>query len=269
MPGAASDAIDFANCDGAPETDQRGMTRPDPFAASPTACDAGAVEVNSGYVLDVEVVGNGSVSAAAAPAPLGGGGITDCDAAGGSDCVAVYADGDGVALVATPDPQFRLVWGGDCDGADGMTAVVTMDAARSCTATFGPDSVLALGLDDGTEHVGYGQTLAYLVTLGNFGDGGAAGVSLHGSVENGPLDAALQRWCATADGLTCSAAVEDGPFGIDAVDVAANDAVRWIVFLTLPATWSAPVIEYRVEASGAATVGDIDTVVLFRDGFER
>jgi len=78
--------------------------------------------------LDVTVVGNGRVDAA-------GGGI-----ACGSDCDEVYLHGAMVELTAMPGSrtiEFRGWSGGGCGGM-GATCMVTMDRARSVTATFGP-----------------------------------------------------------------------------------------------------------------------------------
>src|SRR5262249_48027268 len=68
----------------------------------------------------------------------------------GTSCTAAYAAGTAVVLSATPAPGSAFSgWGGACSGSG--TCQVTMDVARSVTATFGPVS-LAIGdvaLDEG------------------------------------------------------------------------------------------------------------------------
>ncbi|HET9049299.1 MAG TPA: choice-of-anchor Q domain-containing protein [Chiayiivirga sp.] len=129
LPGAGSAAIDAGTCTGAPVTDQRGVVRP-----QGAGCDIGAVEVEQ-FALVVGVSGLGAVSAAATPLPVIGG-IAACTHSGGATCQAVYVEGASVSLDATPDVgQHWLAWGGDCSGASASTTV-TMDAAKTCTATF-------------------------------------------------------------------------------------------------------------------------------------
>jgi hypothetical protein len=54
-----------------------------------------------------------------------------------SQCTSVWDNGTQVSVDAQPSPGWRLVaWGGSCSGSDDCT--VTMDAAKSVTATFGP-----------------------------------------------------------------------------------------------------------------------------------
>lgn len=143
--------------------DQRGHARP-----QGAACDIGAFEYRQNR-LGVTSTGGGSVSAGAVPAPLQGG-IANCT----GSCSAEY-DGEltpVVTLTATPDAG-RLFsgWSGDCSGTSAITAV-TMDQARSCTATFMPSTVLVTpdagpngSLTPSTPQVvPFGSTLAFVVT---------------------------------------------------------------------------------------------------------
>ena len=75
------------------------------------------------YALTVATSGSGTVT---------GTGI-NC----GSDCTESYADGTSVTLTATPsDGSYFFGWGGACIGTG--SCVVTMNAAKSVTATFKP-----------------------------------------------------------------------------------------------------------------------------------
>lgn len=74
--------------------------------------------------LTVEVTGEGTVTSS--PAGI------DC----GDDCAAKYLLGESVTLTGTAADGWSLVgWGGDCSGSE-TTAVVVMDASKTCTATF-------------------------------------------------------------------------------------------------------------------------------------
>ncbi len=80
--------------------------------------------------LTVTTSGNGIVTSF----PTG----IDC----GADCTEDYGEGTVVTLTATPDPGWTFTaWSGDADCTDGE---VTMDMAKSCTATF--------DMSSGTQH---------------------------------------------------------------------------------------------------------------------
>ena len=83
----------------------------------------------AGYTLSVSKAGTGTGTVTSTPA-----GIT-C----GITCSANYANGTQVTLMATPDANVTFAgWSGACSGAG--TCTVTMDGAKSVTATFtGPD----------------------------------------------------------------------------------------------------------------------------------
>jgi hypothetical protein len=77
------------------------------------------------YVLTVTKTGRGAGPVTSDPAGL------DC----GADCLETYDYGVTVALTATPIPGYVFEgWSGDPDCLDGQ---VTMDANKTCTATFG------------------------------------------------------------------------------------------------------------------------------------
>ncbi len=79
------------------------------------------------FTLTVTTAGNGHVTSA--PAGI------DC----GADCSQLYTDGTLVTLTAAPDPGFRFDgWSEDCAGTE-PDAQVTMNADRTCHASFSPD----------------------------------------------------------------------------------------------------------------------------------
>ncbi len=76
------------------------------------------------YTLTVDKAGTGSGTVSSAPVGI------DC----GADCGEVYDSGTVVTLSTSPDVSSGFSgWSGDPDCSDGQ---VTMDAPRSCTATF-------------------------------------------------------------------------------------------------------------------------------------
>ncbi|GAK56054.1 polymorphic outer membrane protein [Candidatus Vecturithrix granuli] len=120
----AIDKIPFgtSGCGMTYTTDQRGTgySRPSPAGG---ACDIGAYEYQSvtTYILTVTTSGNGTVTST--PAGI------DC----GADCSESYVSGTAVSLSATADTGWTFsAWSGDCDASGN----VTMDAAKTCTATF-------------------------------------------------------------------------------------------------------------------------------------
>lgn len=134
LPTAGSPAIDAGGACAAPATDQRGIVRP-----QGAACDIGAVEVIVPFALGISVNGSGQVDAAASPAPLSGG-IAACTSAGGANCSATYTSGAVVSLTATPAANHHFVaWSDDCNTATPGTTV-TLDADKTCTASFAPDT---------------------------------------------------------------------------------------------------------------------------------
>ncbi len=114
----AIDAIPPISCTVA--TDQRGVTRPQPAAGD---CDIGAFEAGP-PILRVNKAGSGD-------------GTVTSDVAGincGADCAEWYDEDTPVTLTATPAGDFVFAgWSGDADCSDGQ---VTMDADKTCTATF-------------------------------------------------------------------------------------------------------------------------------------
>jgi subtilisin len=76
------------------------------------------------HLLTVNTVGDGTVA--------GKDGLINC----GEDCTASYQPGKTVTLTATPDANTLFMgWAGACSGQTKLVRV-TMDAAKSCTATF-------------------------------------------------------------------------------------------------------------------------------------
>lgn len=139
LPGDTSPAIDAGEDSVCPDSDQRGVARPQAgFRGGPLACDIGAVEfIGDVVTLAVAATGRGEVSAEAEPAPRKNG-IEAC-AEGGGVCSAGYQEGATVTLSTTaPSGWFLESWSGDCPGS-AATTTLTLDDDAQCTAHFGSD----------------------------------------------------------------------------------------------------------------------------------
>ena len=133
LPLAGSPLIDAGDPSGCTDADggslnvdQRGQPRPtDGDGDGTPRCDIGAVETAAvqAFILDVFVSTGGSIQST--PAGI------DCP----GDCSQAYADGTVVELTPVADAGSAFDgWSGDCSGTG--TCQVTMDQARSVTATF-------------------------------------------------------------------------------------------------------------------------------------
>ncbi|WP_083918733.1 Ig-like domain-containing protein [Rudaea cellulosilytica] len=164
LPSVGSMAIDAgidSVCTAAPVNgvDQRGIPRP-----QGAHCDSGAVEVVVPQTLSVGITGNGTVSAGATPAPQSGG-ISNCTNAGGANCSAIYAVGQGVTLTAIVPSGEHVTWGGACVSAgSAASATVTMSAAENCTATFALN-IATTTLTSLSLNSTYGQPVTFIATM--------------------------------------------------------------------------------------------------------
>lgn len=141
--------------------DQRGIERP-----QVGRCDIGAVERKPNISLSVEVSGGtaNSVSASASSL-LVTGGISTCTSSGGANCTASY-DGEAgtpgtITLTAAPATGHSFTgWGNACSAAGiNTTANITIDEARSCTASFSINSYTLSGTVSGLNGSGLGLNL--------------------------------------------------------------------------------------------------------------
>ena len=126
---------------------------------------------------------------------------------------------------------------------------------------------LSLGIDNGRAFASYGQTLDYVVTLGNSGNATAHDVSVS-SVLSAGLDAAHAHWACLdgGSGATCTA---NGVGAlVDTVTLPAGRSLTWIITVPVSVDTSDETVTVEVAATGAASVSDVDTLVIFREGFD-
>jgi alpha-tubulin suppressor-like RCC1 family protein len=139
------------------------------------------------------------------PVPTGGrvvsnGGYIDC----GLDCTETLLPDTPVSLTAQPDSGWRFErWSGDCTGT-GATAALSMNADKSCTASFAQQTA---------------QPTLTVVKTGTLA-GSVRILSSQGGIADGRIDC----------GTSCSAAYESGTGVLLRLDPALSDPppVQWI-----------------------------------------
>jgi len=138
---ADSPAIDAGNPNGCMDaegnllnTDQRGEPRSfDGNSDGTPVCDIGAYEYLIYQALTVDKAGTGDGLITSSPAGI------DC----GQDCSADLPQGSVVALTAEPSEGSSFMgWSGDCSGSGNCQ--ITLDAAKTVTATFEVDQMLTV-----------------------------------------------------------------------------------------------------------------------------
>lgn len=180
------------------------------------------------------------------------------DADGGFTFATPVAEGSGYDVTVSAQPP-----GQECTVSNGSGSVASAnvtDVAVTCADT---PADLVITVDDGSSYAQYGQPVDYLVTLTNNGGTTASDVTVSSTVSG--LDTAAAQWsCTPGGGATCTDK-GNGPFG-DTVTVPFNGTLSWIV--TIPVLSAAgDTVEFDVSAPGTSA-SDIDTVAIFRDGFE-
>jgi uncharacterized repeat protein (TIGR01451 family) len=151
------------------------------------------VESVDTYALDVTLSGTGSGTVTSSPAGI------NC----GIDCSETYGYGTGVTLTASPAAGSVFAgWSGDCSGSANPFAI-TIDAAKSCTATFVPATVV-LGTRTKTVSGSFNinGSIAYTITLTNTGTASQADNGGHELVDTLPSNLTLVSASATSGTVT-------------------------------------------------------------------
>jgi len=147
LPG--SPAINAANADVCPATDQRGVAR-QPLGG----CDIGAFEFR-GFDLTVSIFDSGSVTSQSR-----GGVNYTCQKTGGGTCAPVtFTDGDVVTLTATGSNSSFSAWSGVITGSANPYTTLLMDMDKQVTATFTPDEAKVKIDGDATRYYSLGTAL--------------------------------------------------------------------------------------------------------------
>ena len=126
-------------------------------------------------------------------------------------------------------------------------------------------STLTLSIDDAHAYAHYGMTLDYQITLSNSGNTAANGVAVSlGNPGNG-VDWANAHCFPGSSAVTCASNLAGGSLGTASVQPQASES--WLLTVPVLASAAGATLELDVGAAGATTVKDIDTLVVFRDGF--
>jgi uncharacterized repeat protein (TIGR01451 family) len=157
-------------------------------------------------------------------------------------------------------------------GSYAVTAAVDgVGAASFALENIAPDVALTLTIDDGIVHAAYGQTLDYTIIVHNDGSAVAADTAVVATLADA-LDATQASWiCLDAGGGACSAS---GSGALDDLAVVpAHGSVTYLLSVPVRMDAAGSAVETAVQTSGAydgyaASVGDTDVLVLFRDSFD-
>lgn len=172
----------------------------------------------------------------------------------------IAGDSYRVEITAQPTAQHCTLANGE--GTVGGADVSDIDV--SCTAG---GAQLQLSLDDGGVFARYGQMRDYRITLANRGNGTAANVAV-GAVLDAAFDQANLRWICIVGtpGATCTASGIGG-FN-DVATLPPGTSLVWIVSVPIRADSLDAEAVFLAQATGATQAGDMNTLVLFRDGMD-
>ena len=143
------------------------------------------------HTLSVTLAGTGTGGVSSDPPGI------DCP----GDCSQSYLEGTVVTLTATPDEGSTFAgWSGDCSGT--ASCSVTMDAARSVTATFtllpDPTADLSVTQTDTPDPVTGGNAVNYVITVSNAGPDAATNVTLVDTLPAGTTLISSSAGCSLA-----------------------------------------------------------------------
>jgi Protein of unknown function (DUF1566)/IPT/TIG domain len=125
---------------------------------------------------------------------------------------------------------------------------------------------ITVDVDDGSDYLSYGGMAEYLVLLTNTG-GAADGIAVAASLSPA-FNAAGATWTCNAGtpGTTCTPS-GSGPLA-DTARLPPGSSLTYLLAVPLQAQTPATTATIQVSATGATTATDIDTLVIFRDGFD-
>ncbi|MDC8016192.1 DUF1566 domain-containing protein [Tahibacter soli] len=174
---------------------------------------------------------------------------------------APVASGTAYAVSVAHQPQ-----GQSCTVVAGATGTVggtnISDVRVACLRP--PRIVMAVG--DGSDYASYGGVAEYVVLLTNTG-GAADGVAVAATLSPA-FDAAAATWiCDDRIIGTVCAPSGTGPLA-DTVRLPPDSSLTFLVSAPLRSDTPETTATIQVGATGAATATDVDTLVIFRDGFE-
>src|SRR6185369_5102384 len=145
-----------------------------------------------------------------------------------------------------------------------VTSANIASVAVTCVAAL---SNLTLSIDDGHTYARYGMILDYLVTLSNSGNTTASNIDVSVSTPGTGLDLSNASWqCIGGDSAAICTANGTGA-SLGKATLPAARSLTWIVSVPVTQVTADTTVRLDAHATGAANVNDVDTLVLFRDGF--
>jgi len=189
-------------------------------------------------------------------------GSVDVSADSGEACGASLSAGVGQCLLTMTHLGAHTLTGsyaGDVANAAGSgTAMQTVNSA-----------VFGLSVDDHDGYARYGEALEYDVILSNTGNA-SGNATLTATAPGTALDLVHGSWVCTDNGTGTGCA--DGSGALNAVvTVPAGHSMHWLVFVSVLPNTADTTATLQVGETGsanAANASDVDTLVLFRNGFE-
>jgi uncharacterized repeat protein (TIGR01451 family) len=181
-------------------------------------------------------------------------------------------EGETTQFQVVPDAGYGIQSVTGCNGSLSGTTYTTGPIMADCTVitAFAPPVDVAVSIDDGQTFAQYGETLHYTITLNNSTSSAASGLSVSNTLPL-QLDASSATWtCSTGSGACTSSGT--GGVNDTGVIVPANGSIVYHLTVNVLADISDNQVDNQVTVSGPAgthTADDVDTLVLFRSGFEQ
>jgi len=182
-------------------------------------------------------------------------------------------DGSTIAFTVTPNSGFGISSVTGCGGSLAGNTYTTGAITADCTvnATFAAQADVSVTIDDAHDYAAYGMTLNYEITITNATASAASGISVSNALPAG-LDASAATWvCHGGAGATCTAS-GTGALSDTGVVVPASGSVSYTLTVPVRDDAAGTTIDNAVTVNGSAgshTAHDIDTLVIFRAGFEN
>jgi uncharacterized repeat protein (TIGR01451 family) len=154
---------------------------------------------------------------------------------------------------------------GDCHVSAYKAGDATYNPANA-TATI-PITLptLSLTIGDGLDFARYGQIVDYVVTLTNQSGLAANAVPVTFALSSG-FDGALAQWECSGAGATC---VQDDPLHYTVTLPTKGSSVTWLVSVPVRIDATEDDVTFSVSAEGKVSASDVNTLVIFRDGFDE
>lgn len=170
--------------------------------------------------------------------------------------------GDGYLVTVAEHPA-----GQHCSVSAGEGVIGNADVDDVQVHCSAGGAQLQIQLEDDGDYAAYGSVRDYRVLLANSGNGPVQDVQVTASFDPA-LDGAAVTWeCLTsAPGTACTAS---GSGGFDAsASLAPGTSVVWRLRVPVRMDSDAPQATVQVQADGAGSASDSNTLVIFRDGLD-